>query len=491
MTTTKKIKIYSTLSKKIEDFTPTEEGKVKMYVCGPTVYDLLHIGNFRGPIFFNLVRNWFEKIGYDVTYAYNYTDVDDKIINRANDEGVTATDISEKYIKEFEKDFSRLKLTKHDHNPKVTEFIPQIVKFVADLVENGSAYVVDGEVFYSIDNFKEYGKLSGKKLDELEAGSRVEVDSRKKNPMDFVLWKPAKEGEPYWESPWGNGRPGWHIECSVMNQSIFGDTIDIHGGGIDLIFPHHENEIAQSEARNCKCFSKYWMHNEFINLKDQKMSKSLGNVIKGRDFLDEFGPEVMKYLMLSTHYRSNMNINDDKIKDTMSGLNRIYQSLLNADTVLEGDFSFNEKVVNPKIKTEIEKQNPIIANSLNDDFNTVGALAGIYEVVRLFNGLNLHKKKINEASYSTAKYFSDWIRDFGKLMSLFNEEPLQLIGKLQEIAIKKRDIDVAKVESLVAAREQARADKDWGKADEVRDELDALGIELQDGVAGKAWSVKF
>ncbi len=493
MTQGANLKIYNTLTKNVENFEPVEPGKVKMYVCGPTVYDLLHIGNFRGPIFFNLVRNWLTKIGYEVTYVYNYTDVDDKIINRSNEEGVSAREISEKYIKEFETDFGKLKLRSHDHNPKVTDFMDQIISFVKDLVENESAYVIDGEVFYSIDKFESYGKLSGKKLDELEAGQRVEVDQRKQNPLDFVLWKPAKEGEPSWDSPWGKGRPGWHIECSAMIQSILGETIDIHGGGIDLIFPHHENEIAQGEARTCKHYSKYWMHNNFINLKDQKMSKSLGNVIKGRDFIDEFGAEVMKFVMLSTHYRALLNVTDEKIKDAMSGLNRIYQALANAESIQEraGELQFNEKVINPNLKKEIETHNKNIEKCLNDDFNTVGAISGVFEVVRVFNGLNLHKKKLNESSFSTAKYFKEWVKGVGELFSLFNEPTGDLLENLQTIAIKKRGIDISEVEELIKKRKSARDAKDWAAADQVRDELDALGIEIQDGGSGRNWSVKF
>jgi len=286
------LKMYNTATRQKEEFKSITPGEVKMYVCGPTVYNYLHIGNFRGAIFFNLVRNWLERAGNKVTYVYNYTDVDDKIIKKANEEGVESIEISERYIKEFEKDFNRLGLTAHDQNPKVTDFMPEIISFVDDLVKKEMAYVVDGEVFYEIKNFPSYGKLSGKKLEDLEAGARVEIDSKKHTPADFVLWKPAKPGEPSWDSPWGKGRPGWHIECSAMIQSILGDTIDIHGGGIDLIFPHHENEIAQGEGRTGKCYCNHWMHNDFLNMNDEKMSKSLGNIITGRDFMEKYHPEI-------------------------------------------------------------------------------------------------------------------------------------------------------------------------------------------------------
>ena len=322
--------IYNTLTKNKEVFIPNQAGQVKMYVCGPTVYDFLHIGNFRGAIFFNLVRNWLEYSGLKVTYVYNYTDVDDKIIQRANAEGVDSSTISERFIQEFEKDFNSLKLRKHDYNPRVTEYMPQIIQFVDDLIKNKKAYVIDGEVFFSIDSFPTYGNLSGKKLDDLEAGQRVEVDQRKKNPFDFVLWKPSKENEPSWDSPWSKGRPGWHIECSAMIQSILGETIDIHGGGIDLIFPHHENEVAQGEGRTGKCYCKTWMHNNFLNMNDEKMSKSLGNVVKGRQFIEAYSAEILKYIMLSSHYRAMFNINDEKIAQTISSLARVYGSLKEA-----------------------------------------------------------------------------------------------------------------------------------------------------------------
>ncbi len=480
------LRIYNTLSKSIEEFRPLNEGEVKMYVCGPTVYDFLHIGNFRGPIFFNVVRNWLERQGYKVTYVFNYTDVDDKIINRAKHEGVEASEISEEYIAEFEKDFNSLGLRAHDHNPRVTEFLPQIIDFVSDLVAKDVAYVIDGEVFFSIDKFDTYGKLSGKKLEDLVAGQRVEVDSRKKSPADFVLWKPAKEGEPYWTSPWGKGRPGWHIECSAMIQSILGESIDIHGGGIDLIFPHHENEIAQGEGRTCKHYSKYWMHNNFINLDNEKMSKSLGNIIKCRDFVGNYSAEIFKYVMLSAHYRTHMNIDDTKVFDSMAALHRIHSALLNAKEIGSTD----NGVVNPKLNELMEKQTKEIENAFNDDFNTPKVLACIFEVVRAFNALNLNKKKITDDSKATAMRFQSWLKDQGIILSLFEEPSKVVLDRIQEVLVRMKKIDTQTVEALVAKRLKAREEKDWGKADQIRDELAALGIELQDGGAGKSWSVK-
>ena len=480
------IQLYNTLTKTKEPFKPLEEGKVKIYLCGPTVYDLLHIGNFRGAIFFNLLRNWMEFSGLNVTFAYNYTDVDDKIIKKANEEGVESSVISERFIEEFEKDFNRLGLRKHDYNPKVTEFMPQIIKFVEDLITNGKAYVIDGEVFYSIDSFEGYGKLSGKKLDELEAGQRVEVDQRKKNPFDFVLWKPSKAGEPSWDSPWGGGRPGWHIECSAMIQALLGDTIDIHGGGIDLIFPHHENEIAQGEGRTGKCYCNTWVHNEFINLSDEKMSKSLGNVITGRSFMDKWHPEILKYLFLSVHYRSQLAINDDKIRGAISALARIYSSLKNAGDVLSFE---GGGVVNKAFAQTMSQHDAKIKKYMDDDFNTGEVMASVFEVVRGFNALNLQKKAKDINSKPTAEAFLAWMKKYGDLMALFGQVPSKFLLELDDILIADRKLDRAKIEELVAKRNEAREAKDWAAADQFRDELSAMGIELQDGNPDRQWSV--
>ena len=478
------LQLYNTLTKKKEFFKPIEEGKVKIYLCGPTVYDLLHIGNFRGAIFFNLLRNWMEHSGLDVTFAYNYTDVDDKIIKKANEEGVESSVISERFIAEFEKDFNRLGLRKHDHNPKVTEFMPEIIKFVEDLVDKGKAYVIDGEVFYSIDTFEGYGKLSGKKIDDLEAGQRVEVDQRKKNPFDFVLWKPSKEGEPSWDSPWGGGRPGWHIECSAMIQSILGETIDIHGGGIDLIFPHHENEIAQGEGRTGKCYCNTWVHNEFINFSDEKMSKSLGNVITGRSFMDKWHPEILKYLFLSVHYRSQLAINDDKIRGAISALARIYSSLKNAHDVLAFE---GGGVVNKGFAQTMSQHDAKIKKYMDDDFNTGEVVASVFEVVRAFNGLNLLKKAKDKNSKPTAEAFLEWMKKYGKMMALFGQDPSHFLLELDDILIADRKLDKDKIEELVARRNEAREAKDWEAADKYRDDLSAMGIELQDGNSNRQW----
>lgn len=479
--------LYNTLSGKKEKFVPGDKDNVKLYLCGPTVYSFLHIGNFRGPITFNLLRNWMEHTGYKVNFIYNYTDVDDKIIESANEEGVESSIISERYIKEFETDFNALGLRKHDQNPRVTEHIPDVIKIVETLVEKKHAYVVEGEVFYSIKTFENYGHLSKNNLDDLQAGQRVEVDTKKQDPLDFVLWKPAKEGEPAWDSPWGKGRPGWHIECSAMIRSLLGETIDIHGGGVDLTFPHHECEIAQSEGASGKQYCRYWMHNAFINMGDEKMSKSLGNVMTCRNFCEKYSPEILKYLMLSAHYRSTTSMSEDKIFQTISALDRIYTAKqLSMDVIsqIEGDAT-----VESGFKKKLEVLDGKIKKSLNDDLNSAEFISFVFEAVREFNSLGFKNKKWNAVHKGNCDYFLNWLNTYGAMSALFAEEPSVILNRLDEIMIAEKEIDIKTVEELVQKRNQARDDKDWALSDKMRDELTAMGIELMDG-SGKGWAVK-
>ncbi|MEE2670208.1 MAG: cysteine--tRNA ligase [Bdellovibrionota bacterium] len=480
--------IYNTLSGKKEEFKSIIPNQVKMYLCGPTVYDFLHIGNFRGAIVFNLIRNWLEFQGNKVTMVYNYTDVDDKIIKRANDEGVECSDVTERFIKEFEKDFHMLGLRPHDHNPRVTEHMTDIIEMIEGIVRNQKGYVVDGEVFFDTQAQEGYGKLSKKKLDELEAGHRVDVDGRKKHPSDFVLWKPSKPGEPSWDSPWGKGRPGWHIECSAMVKSILGETIDIHGGGIDLIFPHHENEIAQSEGCNCTNYCNYWVHNEFINFGAEKMSKSLGNVITARNFMETYHPEILKYLFLSAHYRTQMSITDDKLMQTISALTRIYSAVLLAQQTI--DIVEAPAQVDKAFEAKLEELDKKITESLSDDFNTAEMISFIFEGVRAFNALGFaNKGKRNPIHKGCSAAFVEWMKKYGSMSALFNDEPAKILGELDDVLIKMKNIDRAQVEELIAQRTKAREDKDWAKADEMRDKLAAMDIELLDGQA-KGWRVR-
>jgi cysteinyl-tRNA synthetase len=482
------LQIFNTRTKQKERFEPLVPGQVKIYVCGPTVYDLLHVGNFRGPIFFNLVSKWLIKSGYKVNHVTNYTDVDDKIINRANQEKITSEEVAEKYIREYKTDYDTLGLSPHVHHPRVTEHMDDIIKMTQKIIENGKAYVApDGEVIYSIKSFPEYGKLSGKNLDDLQSGIRVEISDKKKDPLDFTLWKPAKPGEPFWESPWGKGRPGWHIECSAMSKAVLGESIDIHGGGIDLIFPHHENEIAQSEAASNKPFVKYWMHWNFINFGAHKMSKSLGNVKNARSFMEQYHPEIMKYMMLRAQYRSHIDFGEDQILDAIQGLARMYSSLSLAKTVL-GD---EQPVVEIKNFDElIKKSNEEIANSLNDDFNTPKMFAQIFEVIRFFNSQMKRGQKITPQVYSLAKKFTNWIKEQGELMSLLQLEPDEFLKELDDLLLTRKGLKREEVEALVQKRISARVNKDFKTSDEMRDQLAKIGIAVSDTPQGTFWEVQ-
>lgn len=485
------LKIYSTERHEKELFVPLTPGEVKIYVCGPTVYNFLHVGNFRGAIFFNLVRNWLERSGYKVTMVYNYTDVDDKIIERANKEGSTSSEISERYIEEFKKDFNTLKLKPHSMNPKVTETMQPIVSMVEDLIKNEKAYVTsDGEVLYSVRSFVGYGKLSHKNLDDLQAGSRVEVDKKKRDPMDFVLWKPAKAGEPKWPSPWCDGRPGWHIECSAMIKHLLGDSIDIHGGGSDLIFPHHENEIAQSEGATGKPFVKYWMHNNMLTFGDRKMSKSIGNIVTAREFLAQYNAEIMKYMMLSVHYRSLSDFSDQAIHFAVSGLARVYSALNLAQKTIDGAAGISAAPAPSKsFQAALETAEKAVADSLNDDFNTSEMFAAIYTLTRAFNAQVKLGAKVSPEMLATAQAFRVWVLRTGELLSLFQEDPAQYLRLLDDMLLAQKSLVREKVDQLVAERTAVRAAKDFKKSDELRDALVAMGIALQDTSAGTAWEV--
>ncbi|WP_413568132.1 cysteine--tRNA ligase [Bdellovibrio sp. HCB117] len=478
------LKIYNSQSKQLEEFVPLTPGQVKMYVCGPTVYNFLHVGNFRGVVFFNLVRNWLESSGYKVDYALNFTDVDDKIINRAHELGMDPHALSEKYIVEYKKDFASLGLRPHDHNPKVTEHMDGIVDMVKALVDKNIAYETQGDVMYSIAAFDGYGKLSGRNPEELQAGARVDIDEKKRNPMDFALWKAAKPGEVSWPSPWGPGRPGWHIECSAMIQKIFGDQIDIHGGGMDLIFPHHENEIAQSEGCTGKHFVKYWMHNNMLNFGGQKMSKSLGNVVTMREFLETNNAEIYKWMVLSVHYRTMSDFSDAAVERAVSGLARIYSALSLADDyVAEGvppDAGFE------KITQEAWKK---IEAALNDDFGTPEAFASLFEVVRQFNSQVRRGMKSNPAVQGKAVAFKNFVSKLGRLLSLFQEPAGSFLVKLDDMLLTKMNVKRAEVDALVAERTQVREAKDFAKSDELRAKLTGMGISVSDTPTGSFWEV--
>lgn len=466
------MKIYNTLTKRKEEFVPIEEGKVRMYVCGPTVYNLIHIGNARPMMVFDTVRRYMEYKGYEVNYVSNFTDVDDKIIKAAIAEGVDASVISERYIEECKKDMAALNVKPATTHPKATEEIQGMLDMIGTLIEKGHAYVAeDGTVYFRTRSFKEYGKLSHKNLDELQGGNRsllVTGEDQKDDPLDFVLWKPKKEGEPFWCSPWCEGRPGWHIECSVMSKKYLGEEIDIHAGGEDLIFPHHENEIAQSECANGKTFARYWMHNAFLNIDNRKMSKSLGNFFTVREIGEKYDLQVLRFLMLSAHYRSQLNFSADLMVAAKSSLERILtaaEKLRDLNAKAEGTLSAQEK----ELLNESASFRKAFEEAMEDDFNTADAISAVFDFVRFIN---------SNSNESSSKEFIE---------ALYSElfELTDILGFIIE---KKDDNLDEEVEKLIEERQAARKAKDFAKADEIRDKLLDMGIILKDTREGVKWT---
>lgn len=463
------IKIYNTMTRKKEDFIPIEPGKVRMYVCGPTVYNFFHIGNARTFIAFDTIRRYLEYRGYKVNFVQNFTDIDDKMIKEANEEGTTVKEIAERFIKEYYTDADNLNIKRATTNPRATEHMDDIIEFVKDLVDKGYAYVVDGDVYYETKKFKGYGKLSHQSLDDLEDGVRIEVDERKKDPMDFALWKAQKPGEPAWESPWGMGRPGWHIECSTMASKLLGDTIDIHGGAVDLIFPHHENEIAQSEARSGKTFVNYWMHAAYLNINNQKMSKSLHNFFTAREVLEKYSTDAIRIFLLSGHYRNPMNFSTELLEQTKSSTERIYNTMENLQHVVESGSDSNSSDGEFLKRLDAYKEKYIA--EMDDDFNTADAISEIFNIVKDVN-MNINEN----SSKSSAKAALALIKELGG--------PL---GILQNV--EKGSID-EKIETLIAERQKARKEKNWALADKIRDEISGMGIVLEDTPQGVRWKYK-
>lgn len=465
------MKIYNTMSKSKEDFIPLEEGKVKMYVCGPTVYNYIHIGNARPMIVFDTVRRYFEYKGYDVNFVSNFTDVDDKIIKKANEEGVTADEISKRYIAECKKDMEGMNIEPATKNPLATEEIGGMIEMIRTLIEKGYAYEKNGTVYFRTRKFKDYGKLSHKNLDDLQSGGRtllVTGEDEKEDPLDFVLWKPKKEGEPAWQSPWGEGRPGWHIECSEMSKKYLGEQIDIHAGGEDLIFPHHENEIAQSEAANGKEFAKYWMHNGFLNIDNRKMSKSLGNFFTVREISEKYDLQVLRFFMLSAHYRSPLNFSAELMESARSGLNRIVTAAENLKFLI-GNASAEKMTEEEKEKFEKSKEYvDSFEKAMDDDFNTADAIAAVFELVKYIN--------TTADGESSGEYLESLLK---RLVSLTD-----VLGIIVE---KEDEILDADIEALIAERQAARKEKNFARADQIRDELLAKGIILEDTREGVKW----
>ena len=465
------MKLYNTMSKQKEEFVPLEEGKVKMYVCGPTVYNFIHIGNARPMIVFDTVRRYFEYKGFDVNFVSNFTDVDDKIIKKANEEGVTAEEISQRYITECKKDMDGMNVKPATKNPLATEEIGGMVEMIQSLIDKGYAYEKNGTVYYRTRQFKEYGKLSHKNLDDLRSGNRsllVSGEDEKEDPLDFVLWKPKKEGEPAWESPWSEGRPGWHIECSEMSKKYLGEQIDIHAGGEDLVFPHHENEIAQSEAANGKEFAKYWLHNAFLNIDNRKMSKSLGNFFTVREISEKYDLQVLRFFMLSAHYRSPLNFSSDLMEAAKSGLDRIITATDNLKFL--ADNAKTETLTDIEDDALTKTQNYVAAfeKAMDDDFNTADAIAAIFDLVKYAN---------TTANGDSSKAY----------VSALYELIVKLADVLGVVVEKKEELLDADIEALIQERQAARKERNFGRADEIRDELLAKGIILEDTREGVKW----
>ncbi|EDS76553.1 cysteinyl-tRNA synthetase [Clostridium botulinum C str. Eklund] len=462
------MKLFNTMTRQKEEFKPIKDGQVSMYVCGPTVYNYFHIGNGRTFLVFDTIRRYFEYRGYKVNFIQNFTDIDDKMIKKANEENITVKELGDRFIQEYYKDADGLNIKRATVNPRATEYMDEIIEFVRDLIDKGYAYEVNGDVYFNTKQFKEYGKLSGQNLDDLQAGARISIDERKKDPMDFAIWKSEKPGEPSWDCPWGKGRPGWHIECSCMAHKLLGDTIDIHAGGADLVFPHHENEIAQSEARNGKAFAHYWMHSAYLNIDNKKMSKSLNNFFTTREILEKYDAEVVRLFMLSAHYRTPLNFSNELLQSAKASNERLYNAIGNLERLLD-------EVKIDKI-TEDEKEYVKNLNSykekyiekMDDDFNTADAIAVIFDLVKDIN-TNIN----TESSKELVEYSLELIRELGK--------PL---GILQKSTILDLNTEI---EKLIEQRQQARKDRDWALADKIRDDLKARGIVLEDTPQGVRW----
>ncbi len=475
----RELKIHNNLSRKKETFTPIEPGKVKFYSCGPTTYDFLHIGNARALVVGDLFNRVLKAFGHEVTFVRNYTDVDDKIIARAKEVNQNAIEFAAHWVDEVKKDMDSLGMKPASHTPKVSETMPEIIEMIQDIIKNGSGYVVDGEVLFNVPSFSTYGKLSKKDLDSLQHGIRVEVESHKKNPSDFVLWKPAKEGEVFWDSPWGKGRPGWHIECSAMAKKFLGKTLDLHHGGIDLMFPHHENEIAQSEAANKCNFCNNWVHNEFLNFGTEKMSKSLGNVITIRKFVETYGGQVLRHVLLSVHYRARLEWIDEVLQRGIDEVRRIHEFAIEAKSYK----AIGVGACDPEIEKCIDK----MMDELSNDFNSAGALGQYFTFLRFVKNV---KDNLSDASLKQVHATNAFVAE---VLGLINGNPEEVLKQLQKNDQNTSDsgVDAAWIEQLIEERKLVKAAKNWVRADEIRNELTAKKIVLKDNPDGStSWKIQ-
>jgi cysteinyl-tRNA synthetase len=474
------MRIYNTLTKSKEAFEPMVPGQVKIYVCGPTVYDSCHVGHARSVVVFDVVVRYLRAIGYQVTYVRNFTDVDDKIINRANAVGMDTVELAEKYIDEFHRDMDALNVMRADREPRVTAHIDDIIDIIKHLVDKETAYRVEGDVYFAVETFEEYGKLSGRKLVDMVAGSRVKINEKKRNPFDFALWKAAKPGEPAWSSPWGEGRPGWHIECSAMSSRFLGETFDIHGGGKDLIFPHHENEIAQSEAAYGKPFARYWMHNGFVNINNEKMSKSLGNFLMVKEILRSFNPETIRLFLLSSHYRSPIDFSDQNLNESGKAIDKIYGLLRRLDQE-SGFFEAGDEALTGDYWR-------LFCEAMGDDFNTAKGIGILFNLVREANRILDEDEGAMKSKDALFSLSADLMR-IGRTLGLLQRSWHVFFEERANSQLQNMVLSVEAIEALVDERAAARQKKDWKRADDIRDQLEAVGILLEDKGDGTHWKV--
>jgi len=484
------LRIYNTQSRTKEEFHPLQEGKVGIYVCGITAYDVCHVGHARSAVVFDVITRYLRYRGWDVTYVKNFTDVDDKIIDKANRERIGIDVIAERYIREHDEEMEALGVMPPTFTPRATENIDGMIRLVTDLIEKGLAYPVGGDIFYAVERFPGYGKLSGRNLDDMLAGARIDVNEKKRNPLDFVLWKASKEGEPWWESPWGRGRPGWHLECSVMSRRYLGETLDIHGGGEDLIFPHHENEIAQSEGSTGNTLARTWVHNGFVRVNSEKMSKSLGNFFTIRDILKQYHPEVLRLFLLQSHYRSPVDFSDAALNEARQGMNRFYSTLELLREIAAGE---TETAAEPAAKdgemaAELQALRGRFVESMDDDFNTARAIGHLFDAIRLVNALLAEKKQVvSQGAYVQAE---KTLREIGSVLGLFRQESDDYLRQDREREAVKRGLAAEEIERLIAERRDARAAKAWQRADEIRKDLAARGVILRDTPETTTWTIQ-
>ena len=485
------LKIFNTQSRKKEVFVPLAEGKVGLYACGITAYDLCHIGHARSAVVFDIIARYLRYRGFQVTYVKNFTDVDDKIIDRARREKTGIAEIAERYIAEHDRDMDAMGVERPTQTPRATGHIEGMIALVQTLMGKGLAYEMDGDVYFAVDKFPQYGKLSGRNLEEMMAGARIDVNDRKRNPYDFALWKASKEGEPFWESPWGRGRPGWHLECSVMSQRYLGETFDIHGGGEDLVFPHHENEIAQSEGASGKPLARYWVHNGFVRVNDEKMSKSLGNFFTIRDILKQYHPEALRLFLMQSHYRSPVDFSDAALAEARQGLNRLYAvlralgELSSAGPSGAGTEPLSAR--DRELALQVEALRERFCEAMDDDFNTARAIGYLFETVRLINAVLADKKA--PAPPALLIRGGEIIREIGGVLGLFRESADVYLDLDRRREAAKRGLDPVRIEALILERRTAREAKAWQRADEIRKELAGQGVLLQDGQAATTWSI--